>query len=48
VDPLNYIQVALLRKLRSNQEIDAAAQERLRNAMLLSVNGVAAGLQNTG
>ena len=46
IDPMNYVQVALLRKLRS----DAAAsdQKALREAVLLSVNGVAAGLRNTG
>ncbi len=48
VDPLNYIQVALLRKLRSGTVDDEATLTRLRNAMLLSVNGIAAGLQNTG
>ncbi|MCC9076885.1 phosphoenolpyruvate carboxylase [Litorilinea aerophila] len=46
VDPLNYMQVALMRKLR--QEPDAPNANRLRDAVVLSVNGVAAGLQNTG
>jgi phosphoenolpyruvate carboxylase len=46
VDPLNYIQVALLRQLR--QESSPANVERLQQAALLSVNGVAAGLQNVG
>jgi phosphoenolpyruvate carboxylase len=46
VDPLNYIQVALLRRLR--QHPSTAAVERLQQAALLSVNGVAAGLQNVG
>jgi phosphoenolpyruvate carboxylase len=44
VDPLNYIQVALLRRLRS----DPTLNDERRQAILLSVNGVAAGLQNTG
>ena len=46
VDPLNYIQVALLQRVRD--ESDPAVAARLRHALLLSVNGVAAGLQNTG
>jgi phosphoenolpyruvate carboxylase len=46
VDPMNYIQVALLRRLRS--ETDPEAAQRLRGAVLLSVNGIAAGLQNVG
>jgi phosphoenolpyruvate carboxylase len=46
VDPLNYIQVALLRQLRQNPS--PAEVEHLQQAALLSVNGVAAGLQNVG
>jgi len=46
IDPMNYIQVALLRRLRSGH---APAETReLRDAVLLSVNGIAAGLRNTG
>ena len=58
VDPLNYIQVALLGKQRAEGELtardtsaDRAATEedpRLRQAILLSINGIAAGLQATG
>jgi phosphoenolpyruvate carboxylase len=44
VDPLSYIQVALLRRLRAAPEQDQA----LEQAMLLTVNGIAAGLRNTG
>ena len=46
IDPMNYVQVALLRRLRARP--DAAHEEELREAVLLSVNGVAAGLRNTG
>jgi phosphoenolpyruvate carboxylase len=46
VDPLNYIQVALLRCLREQKNLSHV--RRLQEAVLLSVNGVAAGLQNTG
>jgi phosphoenolpyruvate carboxylase len=43
---MNYLQVALLRRLRTETNPEAA--QRLRSAVLLSVNGIAAGLQNVG
>lgn len=46
IDPMNYVQVALLRRLRANPQAQDA--EALRDAVLLSVNGIAAGLRNTG
>jgi phosphoenolpyruvate carboxylase len=46
VDPMNYIQVALLERLRAQPDSEYATQ--MRDTLLLSVNGVAAGLQNTG
>jgi phosphoenolpyruvate carboxylase len=47
VDPLNYIQVTLLRRLR---ELEAGTEESeaLLDAMLASVNGIAAGMKTTG
>ena len=58
VDPLNYIQVALLNKQRTTAEQkqedvqegrdDFEDDSRLRQAILLSINGIAAGLQATG
>jgi phosphoenolpyruvate carboxylase len=44
VDPLSDIQVALLRRLRSAHEPDPM----LEQTVLLTVNGIAAGLRNTG
>lgn len=44
VDPLNYIQTALLERIRREPE----KSDDLRPVVLLSVNGVAAGLQGTG
>jgi phosphoenolpyruvate carboxylase len=55
VDPLSYLQVELLKRLRAlpasqeDEPDDIRAQRRdLRAAVLLSINGVAAGLKNTG
>jgi phosphoenolpyruvate carboxylase len=46
IDPMNYVQVALLKRLRS--DADSADEEALREAILLAVNGIAAGLRSTG
>ena len=46
VDPLNYVQVELLKRLRTDPLAPDAAD--LQDAIVLSVNGIAAGLQNTG
>jgi len=46
IDPMNYVQVALLRRLRENP--DEAEADEMRDAVRLSVNGIAAGLRNTG
>ena len=47
VDPLNYIQVEMLRRLRSLPE-NSPETESLREAIILTINGIAAGLKNTG
>jgi phosphoenolpyruvate carboxylase len=46
IDPMNYVQVALLRRLRGRP--GEAEAEEMRDAVRLSVNGIAAGLRNTG
>ena len=46
IDPMNYVQVALLRRLRGHP--DEAEVGEMRDAVRLSVNGIAAGLRNTG
>jgi len=47
LDPLNHLQVELLRRYRHSRPADADV-ERLKRGIHLSINGVAAGLRNTG
>jgi phosphoenolpyruvate carboxylase len=47
VDPLSYIQVGLLGKLRRGESTEED-QEWAMAAVLVSINGIAAGLKNTG
>lgn len=48
VDPLNYIQVEMLRRLRALPDSDSPEADALREVILLTINGIAAGLRNTG
>ncbi|TLS48240.1 phosphoenolpyruvate carboxylase [Paenibacillus antri] len=47
VDPLSYFQVRLLKELRETRERNGDDAELLRE-VLLTINGIAAGLRNTG
>jgi phosphoenolpyruvate carboxylase len=48
VDALSHLQLRALSALRANRELSEHERDRLSTLLLLSVNGVAAGLQNTG
>ncbi len=48
LDPLNVLQVDLLKSCRGGEDDDSTRARRIRRALLLSINGVAAGLRNTG
>jgi phosphoenolpyruvate carboxylase len=48
VDPLNYIQVEMLRRLRALPDADGDEAESIREVIAITINGIAAGLRNTG
>ncbi|HUM70665.1 MAG TPA: phosphoenolpyruvate carboxylase, partial [Chloroflexota bacterium] len=48
VDPLNFIQVGLLRKLRYLPEQESQTAQDLLHTIFLTINGIASGLKNTG
>jgi phosphoenolpyruvate carboxylase len=43
VDPINLVQVEVVRRLRQGD-----TDPRLRHAFMVTVNGIAAGMRNTG
>jgi phosphoenolpyruvate carboxylase len=43
LDPLNHLQIELIRRLRAGN-----ADERVKRAIHLTINGIAAGLRNSG
>ena len=48
IDPLNYIQIEMLRRLRALPDANSSEAEALREVIILTINGIAAGLKNTG
>lgn len=48
IDPLNYIQVDVLRRLRSLPDQNGPEAATLREVMAITINGIAAALKNTG
>jgi phosphoenolpyruvate carboxylase len=48
IDPLNYLQVEMLCRLRALDNPDGKEAESLREVIVLTINGIAAGLRNTG
>jgi phosphoenolpyruvate carboxylase len=48
VDPLNYIQVEMLRRIRALSDPESSEAESIREVIAITINGIAAGLRNTG
>jgi phosphoenolpyruvate carboxylase len=47
VDPMSYMQVELLKRLRE-EKLSEESRRELEEVMFLCINGIAAGLRNTG
>ena len=47
IDPLHHLQVELVRRYRAGEN-DATRDEKVRRGIHISINGIAAGLRNTG
>ena len=48
VDPLNYIQVEMLQRIRALSDPESEEAQSIREAITVTINGIAAGLRNTG
>jgi phosphoenolpyruvate carboxylase len=48
VDPLNYIQVEMLRRIRALTDPEGEEAQSIREVISVTINGIAAGLRNTG
>ena len=48
LDPLNHLQVELIKRHRAAAAEERTLDERVRRGIHLSINGIAAGLRNTG
>ncbi len=48
VDPLNYVQVEMLRRLRALPDPEGDEAQAIREVVSITINGIAAGLRNTG
>jgi phosphoenolpyruvate carboxylase len=48
LDPLNHLQVELIKRHRANAKAGRTVEERVQRGIHLTINGIAAGLRNTG
>ncbi|HKJ26522.1 MAG TPA: phosphoenolpyruvate carboxylase, partial [Anaerolineales bacterium] len=48
IDPLNFLQVEALHRLRALEDLTSPQAMELHNIIVLTINGIAAGLRNTG
>ena len=48
IDPLNYIQVEMIRRLRGGGSAQSRDADAIRSVIELTINGISGGLKNTG
>jgi phosphoenolpyruvate carboxylase len=48
IDPLNFIQVEMMRRLRGETPLEPREAEAIRAVIELTINGISGGLKNTG
>nr|WP_235043910.1 phosphoenolpyruvate carboxylase [Candidatus Kinetoplastibacterium desouzaii] len=49
IDPLNFLQIELIRRYRDKQnDLPSAEKEQIQRAIHLTINGISAGLRNSG
>ncbi|MHC4832073.1 MAG: phosphoenolpyruvate carboxylase [Planctomycetota bacterium] len=48
VDPINLVQVELLERVRAERADDAPDDPELEHGLMITINGIAAGMRNTG
>jgi phosphoenolpyruvate carboxylase len=48
IDPLNFIQVDMMRRLRKGAQLEARETEAIHAVIELTINGISGGLKNTG
>lgn len=48
IDPLNVIQVEILRRLRFEEQLSQEDRSMLQDALLVTINGIANGMKNSG
>jgi len=48
IDPLNYIQVDMMRRLRGGASLEPREADAIRAVIELTINGISGGLKNTG
>jgi phosphoenolpyruvate carboxylase len=48
IDPLNFIQVEMIRRLRAAADAQSPEAQAVRAVIELTINGISGGLKNTG
>jgi phosphoenolpyruvate carboxylase len=48
IDPLNFLQVEMIRRIRANRDSRVQDEEAIHRVIELTINGISGGLKNTG